>query len=164
MADVEPLVALARSMGFELDAMTHEEFAALVERLRAAHPVWFDLDSDAPASEEQLAAIEAELGARLPADFRWFLATYGGGDFAFGELYSADPSSHVRLPEMQAGLPARFVAFTDNGAGDRYGFPVRDGEARDEVLVHDHETGELEATSDPGFLEFVRRTALRDER
>jgi hypothetical protein len=45
-----------------------------------------------PASEDDLARAEAELGAKLPKDYRKFLATYGQADL------------RVRLPEHSGDL------------------------------------------------------------
>jgi hypothetical protein len=143
--------------------MTREDFSDLVRKLRQTRPVWFDLPSDAPPPEQEIAEIERGLGAKLPADFVWFLKEYGGGDFGLATIYSADRESEFHLLERQEeGLPDNLVVFSDNGAGDLYGFPIDDGVARDEVLLLDHETGTTSARAD-GFLDFVREQAFNNE-
>jgi SMI1-KNR4 cell-wall len=116
-----------------------EEFTDLVERVKAERPTWFRLPPDTPPDEEQLRAVEKELGARLPEDYAWFLREFGGGDFVFLRLLSADARSDLLITV----------------------FPVEDGEAQDRVLFFDHETGEV-SPSEPDFLTFVSRKAFGD--
>ena len=142
--------------------MDRDEFADLIERTKAERPTWFDLEPDTPPDAEQLRVVEEALGAQLPADYSWFLGEYGGGDFAFTRIHSADPRSDLYLGEKQgAELPDEVISFSENGAGDSYVFPVEGGAAKDRVLFYDHETGELSAEEDEGFLAFVARKALR---
>ncbi len=102
------------------------------------------------------------LGVRLPDDYAWFLREYGGGEFAFVEIYSADASSDLYIVDKQASAAdLNVLAFSDNGCGDDYVFPVENGVAADAVLFHDHETGELRPEASDGFLDFVARHGLR---
>ena len=141
--------------------MEREEFTQLVERLRAERPTWFDLPPDDPPDAVQLRAVEDALGARLPEDYEWFLREYGGGDFAFARILSADPRSDLLITGHQRDeLPDGVIAFSENGVGDSYVFPVEDGVAQDRVLFFDHETGEL-SQSEPDFLTFLSRQAFR---
>lgn len=144
--------------------MTRREFADLVERTRAERPRWFDPERpDALADAAAVEAVERALGVRLPPDYVWFLSEYGGGDFVFASIYSADAGSDLYLPRNQGPppLPPGHVAFSDDGCGDLCLFPVRDGAAEDRVLWFDHETDELTADEADGFLGFVARDALR---
>jgi hypothetical protein len=142
--------------------MDRRDFAELVEATQAAHPVWFDLPADRKADAEALDEVERQLGVRLAADFGWFLSEYGGGDFAFVLVYSADKASDlyvVRNQPTHANAPV--VAFSDDGTGNQFVFPVQDGLADDVVLSLDHETGELARVAYDGFLGFVARRGLR---
>ncbi len=142
--------------------MDRDEFRAIVERVKADRPVWFGLPSDEPPDEDQLRAVEQSLGARLPDDYTWFLREYGGGDFAFVRVLSADPGSDLAITAQQWDeLPDGVIAFSPNGTGDMYVFPVESGVAQDRVLFFDHETGEL-SPSEPDFLTFVSRNAFGD--
>jgi hypothetical protein len=142
--------------------MDRASFAELVAATRAAHPIWFDLPSDAKADAEALRQAQRRLGIQLPDDYAWFLSEYGGGDFAFAAIYSADESSRVYLVDVQPlDGGADTLAFSDNGCGDLYVFPVENGVAADIVWIHDHETGERARDDSDGFLDWVARHALR---
>ena len=142
-------------------AMNRSRFAELVDAARAAHPVWFDLPTDALAGDADLVRVSRRLGVELPSDYAWFLREYGGGDFGLATIYSAEEGSDLYVIDHQpAESDEALLAFSDNGAGDLYVFPVKDGVAADTVLVRDHETGELAARAD-GFLSFVAETGLQ---
>jgi hypothetical protein len=144
--------------------MDRKDFAELVMATQAAHPVWFDLPPDRKADADALDEVERQLGVCLPADFGWFLSEYGGGDFAFVAVYSADKGSDlyvVRNQPRHANAPV--VAFSDDGTGNLFVFPVKDGVADDVVLTLDHETGELARVEADGFLRFIARQGLRPD-
>lgn len=141
--------------------MTIDEFNALVAEARAAHPTWFDLPSDEPPDESTLSQLEDELGVSLPSDYRWFLQQYGGGDFAFASIYSGDNGSDLLITRNQPTADRQFVAVSDDGTGNFFGFPVVDGTCEDQMMVLDHESGELRETGYGPFLEFVARVGLQ---
>jgi hypothetical protein len=142
--------------------MDRMSFAKLVEATRSARPLWFDLPPDARADTMDLEKVTKRLGVRLPDDYAWFLGAYGGGDFAFASIYSADESSDLYVVSRQpTSDKLQMLVFSDNGCGDDYVFPVREGVATDLVLFHDHETGEVVPDQSDGFLDFVARHALR---
>lgn len=141
--------------------MDRASFAELVKATRSVHPVWFDLPCDAKADAEAISRAQRRLGIQLPDDYVWFLGEYGGGDFAFARIYSADEGSDLYLVDVQPDDGgAEMLAFSDNGCGDLYVFSVEDGVAADVVWFHDHETGERARDGD-GFLDWVARHALR---
>ena len=141
--------------------MRKDDFADRVERERAAHPLWFDLEPDQRATDDQLHQVERELNARPPEDFAWFLRTFGGGDFAFATVYSADPRSALYLASNQPEpRPPDFLAVSDDGTGNLFGFRAADGKYSDEIHIWDHETGEIQPTSIGGFLDFIARMAF----
>jgi hypothetical protein len=144
--------------------VTFEEFGRLVDEARVAHPQWFALPADAAPSEDEIMAHFTELGARLPAEYLDFLREFGGGDFAFLAIYSMDRTSDLNIVAKNAAPwlnRADFVAVSDNGAGDYYGFEVRDGRGGSEVLLLDHETGEIRPTGHADFLDFVAALGLQ---
>jgi len=141
-----------------------DDFMELVARVRSEHPNWFRLRGDLPATVEQLDAVERSLGCRLPEDYREFLAVFGGHDFAFVSIYSADPESRAYVVSQNATPwleDAKFVAFADNGGGDYYGWVVSDGMAADQVMLLDHSSGEVVPSDFEDFLDFVKREGLR---
>jgi hypothetical protein len=98
--------------------MDRASFAELVEATKSAHPLWFDLPSDAKADAEALRQVQRRLGIQLPDDYAWFLSEYGGGRFTFAEIYSADDRSDLHLVDVQpVDGGADILAFSDNGCG-----------------------------------------------
>jgi hypothetical protein len=141
---------------------TRDEFDERVRQARAAHPVWFDLEPDGTPTEQHLDELERALGVGLPADYRWFLTTYGGGDFALAAVYSGDEASALYLPRNQPEHPPHgFVAMGDDGTGNLYGFPVLDGRGIDEVVLLDHETGEVRGLAGGGILDFIAQVVFQ---
>ncbi|HEX5938150.1 MAG TPA: SMI1/KNR4 family protein [Actinomycetota bacterium] len=146
------------------DEMDQATFSRRVDEAKSSHPAWFDLPGDRRASETDLGWVEDAVGVRLPDDLRWFLATFGGGDFAFQCVFSADPTSHWYLLEQQPDRdPVDFVAFADDGTGNLFGFRVVGGEALEVVHILDHESNEIRPLSGEGFLAFLARTAFSTE-
>lgn len=144
--------------------LDRDQFAARVDASRREHPLWFDLPADRVLAPARRAELEASLGARLPDDFAWFLETYGGGEFAFSVIYSADRESELYLVGRQdERLASGAIAFSDNGCGDVYAFPSVDGVCTDTVVVLDHETGSCDLAEPDGFLRFLAVRALRND-
>ncbi len=144
--------------------MTLHEFTALVAEAEAAHPVWFGLASDSVPADSGLAAAEASLGAVLPEQYKEFLRHYGGGDFAFTNIFSLDEASDWNLLRIHAdiGLLAdRFLAISDNQAGDYYGFIVADGCCSTELYFYDHEDGQIRATQYEDIFSYIAQVGLR---
>ena len=141
--------------------MTIEEFEGLVATARAQHPLWFDLPGDEPADAEALRQVESDLQATLPDDYKWFLRTFGGGDFAFARIYSADPRSDLLVTSNQPGGGQSLVAFADDGTGNLLGFPIRGGACVDEVWVYDHEEDAVRPSIVSTFLDYVADVGLR---
>lgn len=140
--------------------MNRDDFLIHVNHARRDRPVWFDLPADEPPDEALLADAETELGVRLPDDFRWFLQEFGGGDFAFATIYSADPQSDLNLLRNQPGPGKGLIAFSDDGTGNCFVFPVEGDACQDRILVWDHESGDARPTDYANFLEFVAQVAL----
>ncbi len=138
--------------------MNLEDFQAAVAQARDAHPQWFALPADGSPDGEQVVAQQAQLGAALPNEYLDFVRAFGGGDFAFLAVYSLDADSDLNIvtknSEPWLSRPD-FVAISDNGAGDYYGFMVQDGRCSREVLLLDHESGELRPTGHADFFEFA---------
>jgi hypothetical protein len=95
----------------------------------------------------QIEAAERALGITLPPSFRYFLAHAGALRLDFWEtLWVGGPALgwrdlvRVNQRERQRGLPARLVAFHQNGGGDYACFDTRRARADGEcpVVSWDH--------------------------
>jgi hypothetical protein len=141
-----------------------EEFEELVARVRRDRPVWFGLESDALAGDAEVNEAEAALGVALPAEYREFVKRFGGGCFALANVFSVVSESDwsiVRRNLVSALVTgAGFVAVSDNGVGDYYGFRVRDGACEAQVSIFDHSAGEVAPTEFGDLFEFLARKAL----
>lgn len=141
--------------------MTFSEFSDLVTELKTARPIWFSLESDPPATEEELSTAEFQLGVKLPDAFRQFAKMFGGGFFAFGNVFSVRSDSEWSIVSRnQHSDLTQFLAVSDNGVGDEYGFRVENGKCRDEVVSYDHETNTISGLRFANLLEYLRETAL----
>jgi hypothetical protein len=145
--------------------MTKDEFKQRLVEARQERPKVFEAAvSDAPASDRQIESLERLLGFSLEDSHREFLQKFGGGEFGFGVLFSADPESewYVYTQLKQSGLDASsFVPVSDNFAGDAYGFRVERGRCKKPVVVWDHEIGGIRETDFGDVYEFMDRYALR---
>ena len=128
-----------------------------------------------PATEAQLAAAEAVLGVRLPADVRemlsefngvWATATFDDGRRSRKVLYLDTNGLSVQVPEyfddcgndLPDAEDLRKVVFVaqSNGFGDLWGVCAEDvaGHKAGVVVTLDHEGGGLRATH-PSLAAFV---------
>lgn len=144
--------------------MNPEEFHRQVQEVRAQRPQWFALPADQPPTDDQIESHQMQLGARLPSEYLAFLRQEGGGDFAMVTVYSMEPGSDLNIVRMNQDAWFRsddFVAVSDNGAGDYYGFAISDGVCRPEVVLLDHESGEVRPTGHADFFEFALAEGLQ---
>lgn len=130
-----------------------------------------------PATAEQLARAEAELGTRLPQEVRELLTEFNGvwvTSAAGREHGNAPDIAYLDVEHMAVEVPWYFrncgnalppasdlrkivFVYQENGFADLYGVCVEDvGDFRaGEVVKLDHELGELEKAY-PSLPEFVR--------
>lgn len=126
--------------------MDEATFCSIVEHTKAKRPLWFQLDSDPPASGDDLARAQDRLSIRFPPEFVSFAKRFGGGYFAFANVYSVNANSDWNIVRRNgnAGLIVRgILACSENGVGDYFGFRVETGICTSRVLFFDHETREI---------------------
>lgn len=144
--------------------MTIDEFVELVVGVRRDRPVWFGLESDPVASDDEIAVAEAALGASLPVEYREFVQRFGGGYFALANVFSVASESDwsiVRRNVVSASVTGDgFVAVSDNGVGDYYGFRVQDGACEGRISIFDHSAEAVMPTEFGDLFEFLARKAL----
>lgn len=152
--------------------MEFEEFEAQVESFRSKrsgrpYPPGFQLFDSWTATDEDLDAVEAELGTRLPSKYKRFMRVFGGGVFSFVELLPVkSPDGRGEdLLSVNAGAYAvpNFVAVAPVGTGDWWGFVSENDVCRDQVSFLGHEDGGVQLDS-ADFYEFVLVKGLRIEK
>jgi hypothetical protein len=119
-----------------------------------------------PTTENRIAAAEAQLGTRLPAEYRNRLMSQNGGELetadddwqVFPVFDSSDrkrasrSANHIVRETQQAatwpGFPKGAVAIASNGTGDLLVFLPRDNEQLDgRVQYWSHETQDCMPTA-----------------
>jgi hypothetical protein len=143
--------------------MTIDEFRGIDADYRKKRPGLFQLStSDPPASEDQIAMVETELGLELADKYRIFLQEFGGGEYGLTTVFSANPDSEWYLPNRQAEassyLPEGLLPFSDDFAGGLYVLKTGEGKAEDPVFYWNQDGG-LVPTDFRDVLEFVARHA-----
>lgn len=147
--------------------MDFDEFDALVQIAQKNHPGWFRHGRrDGPATDEDIRKAEQTVGVKFPPEYVRFLTAYGGGDFAFVNIFSVDPGSKWNVVvnnERVASLGAKdFLAISNDQAGGYYGFRVSSDVCEAKVIYYDWETNEMAVgrTFD-NLFSFLSEDALR---
>jgi hypothetical protein len=141
--------------------MLIEDFVLLVDRRKSERPVWFGLDSDPPATTDQIEHAESALGVRLPKAYLSFVTIYGGGYFALGNVFSVCPGSDWNIIDRNHNIQTHdFLAISDNGVGDLYGFRVENDICNEKIVLFDHETKSYSQTNFADIFDFLIGTAL----
>ncbi len=148
--------------------MDSSALRGLIERIRRsdeAEPLRLEFNRLPPATVAEIDAAERLLGARLNPAIRTVWAELGAGDIGFAWIAGPGlngPTSIVdQTSELRRWSQRELVAFSDDGTGNVFAFPVRDGRAIDEVITVDHETLELRS-EDLSFGDWLQREAFRD--
>lgn len=144
--------------------MTFDEFEAILAQEKPRHTSWFSEHDETypPASDGEISAAEAALGAKLPAQYVHFLKTYGGGDFCFSRILSVNAADEEDIAAFNQShpLPSNFIAFNEDGTGGYYGFKAEDGACGDEIFhIDPDETGLPEKAYDT-LSDFLCAVAL----
>lgn len=143
--------------------MDFKAFRELVEKTMSDHPVWFGIESDESPTDTMIAEAEKRLSVELPEDYKNFINAYGGGYFAFSNVYSLEVGSDWNLVDVNYKydtLRKGFVLFSENGAGDFYGFKVESDGCKSEIYFFDHEVEIWQETSYSNLFEYLKKTAL----
>jgi len=138
-------------------------FRQILERTRNDHPKWFDLAQAPPAEESDINSAEDTLRVTFPREYKEFLREYGGGDVVFVEIYAAGEGdrSVVEMNRNRDPRRAGFVAISDDGTGNEYGFRVApDGAANSRIAYLDFEAGEILDTQFDDVFAFIADKGL----
>ncbi len=144
--------------------MEKDEFVRIVAESTQSHPMWFELPPDALADAEQIRQAEHALHVLFPDDYSFFLSKFGGGDFAFGRVYSVDAESElnvVKQNQESESLKLGLLAVSDNGVGDLYGYLLNGSEVTDTFVMWDHEDKNIKEGAYSDLFHFLSVNALR---
>jgi len=141
--------------------VTKNEFDQLVRETERSHPLWFQLDREPPAADEEVDTLEGVLGCRLAPEHRDFLMTHGAGLFAFANVLGVRPDGDSYLGDVLAFVSGDFVPAMDTGTGDYYGFLRGGGQCSPKVVYWDHDSSVVKDTDHRDFYELVASVGLQ---
>lgn len=126
--------------------------------------MWFGLKSDPPSTDSDIEEIESSLGIELSPEYEEFLKNFGGGYFAFTNVFSGMKGSkwYIIAQNNKAGLLAlkEFLAISENGFGDFYGYKVKNGKCESRISFYDHESDIIESTEYENVFTYLLKVGL----
>ena len=143
--------------------MLFEAFKELVEKIKNDHPFWFGMDSDVNPEESAVNDAEKIIGAKLPREYKDFIFEYGGGYFAFSNVYSLEAGSDWNLVDINFkydDIRNGYVLISENGLGDFYGFKVVDGVCEPKIHFYDHEVDTWYESPYGDLFDYLKKLAL----
>ncbi len=143
--------------------MNIKNFKEIVTKTKHEHPVWFGLEPDNVANDDDIYNAEEKLNVTLPSEYKEFIKAFGGGYFAFSIIYSLDVSSEWNLinqNQKYSSILKNHIIISENECGDFYGFYVVDNECTSKIFFYDHEVEEWKSTKFPNFFNFLIENAL----
>lgn len=118
-----------------------------------------------PATEEGLAIFESAHGT-IPRDYRWYLATCGGGVIGCEWIDSLEElwETHRRVNEARAkGFYSRLGDYFPigwDGGGSTYGFDLKTGR----IMTEDHDFGGIHEVAVDFYDLLCKKGLLRERR
>lgn len=144
--------------------MNFDYLQSLVNDARARTPVLFGLDGDPPAVDADILEAEALLGVEFPVEYKIFVKEFGGGYFGYTNVFSPTTSGYWSIVErnrLAGENSGDFLAFSDNGVGDYYGFVVEDGVCSKTVYFFDHETSDISESGYADLFDYLADVGLK---
>jgi hypothetical protein len=142
------------------------EFLSIVEVIKAKNPIWFELDTDPIGTDSQLHNAEEQLSVSLPKEYKLFIKWFGGGYFAFTNIFSvADSEWNIIQLNNEINLinSHKFIAISDNEVGDYYGFEIKSGLCNPKVKFYNHEINQVEETEFNNLYQYVLKVGLKQD-
>ena len=146
--------------------MILEEFRRIVTEAKQRNPIWFALQTERPATDAEIQQAEWQLRTSLPEEYKEFVKEFGGGYFAFANVFSVASGGDWNIVDRNRKenlIGSGYVAISDPNTGDLYGFKSEDKRCRSQIMVLDHDSGEWHATRYQDLFEFLASTALKGE-
>ncbi len=123
--------------------MNFIEFKNYIQKINKVDSFLLSDERDASVREADITYVEAELGVTLPTLYRQFVKEYGGGDFAFTNIFSCDKNGEWyiinRNKEANSYLPSNFIAISDDQSGGFYGYIINNNKCEDKVYYWDYQ-------------------------
>lgn len=145
--------------------MIYSEFIQQINQLKTSNPLWFELQADPPGTKADIASVEKQLDVSLPEEYQQFVKLFGGGYFAFTVVYSVAAHSQWNIIRQNQILnlwhTQGFIAFSDNHAGDYYGYMIENGLLSERIYEYDHETEQVNSTKYRNLYAFLMEVGLR---
>jgi len=146
--------------------MTFDEFKLIVDKKKVDKPIWFALEAEKRAEEMDIANTEKLYNIHLPLEYKLFLKEYGGGFFSFVTVYTCNENSDFYIKSknpVEAVNKNKFIAISDNGVGDLYGFSITNNKCDDKISMFSHEKHEVQGTKYKNLYNFLLSKGLQME-
>ncbi|OCA87943.1 hypothetical protein A8F94_08940 [Bacillus sp. FJAT-27225] len=143
--------------------MNYNEFLKIVNEARDKRPIWLELESEPKAKDYQIEKAEKVLSLTLPDEYKSFVKDFGGGYFAFTTLFSVSPGDWniVSLNKELGFMKTHsFLAVSDVGTGDFFGFSIERGVCGSRIMFYDHETNKVEETNYENLFDYLIEVGL----
>lgn len=143
--------------------MNFQEFAKLAGKAKIKHPRWFALAADRIPSGAEISNAERLLEVALPDDYKQFIRQYGGGYYAFANVFSLDMNSDWYLCAKNREyhyIREPYLRISENGSGDYYGYKGSNRQCSTEIWFFDHEVNQWERTRYQNLFEYLATVAL----
>lgn len=144
--------------------MNYNEFFEIVNETRNKRPIWFGLESEPKGNDNQIEKVEKVLSLSLPDEYKSFVKEYGGGYFAFTNIFSVNDLSDWYIVNLnnQIGLMEThsFLAVSDIETGDYYGFKIEKRVCCSRVMFYDHEINKVEETKYENLYDYILDVGL----
>lgn len=144
--------------------MNYNDFYLIVNEIKKNKPIWFGLESDPKATDLEIKEVEILLSVKLPDEYKKFIKNFGGGYFAFSNIFSVNKESEWYIVNQNKNIglfdTLGFLAISDNEVGDYYGFKIENRVCGSSIHFYDHEINFLEITEYKNLYEFIIKVGL----
>lgn len=124
-------------------------------------------DSEPQVNLNDINEIENRLSAKLPNSYIEVLRNFGGGTFAFGEIFSISPDSDFYVLneyKKYKFIPSFFYPISSDGSGGYYGF-IKDKDIfKDEIYYLGYDLNNIQVEKTKwNFIRFFMWSAFNIE-
>ncbi len=142
------------------------DFNTIVRQKKKDNPFWFEDEHEILAADDSIKNAENQLSVILPDTYKQFVKYYGGGYFAFTNIFSVDENGEWYIVEKnydaRSYLPNNFIAISDDETGGFYGYNVVDGKCNEDVFYWDHDSATIGDKLYKNVFEYITMVGLTD--